>query len=70
MAAGCDVDIHDTSESAGGPETEDVSESQTQSQAQTSVRRRAQSSIDLPGSLRVKSLLFWDGTPFWDFFAA
>ena len=30
MAAGCDVDIHDTSESAGGPETEDVSQTQAQ----------------------------------------
>ena len=31
---------------------------------------RAQYGIDLPGSLHIKSLLFWDGTPFWDFFAA
>ena len=30
----------------------------------------AQYGIDLPGSLHIKSLLFWDGTPFWDFFAA
>ena len=37
---------------------------------------RAQYGIDLPGSLHTnkipvpKSLLFWDGTPFWDFVAA